>query len=296
MADQSLEEELEVLSSIYAECITCSCKPPNVHIAMLHMVNETQYTIDISFSSIYPHDHSDIVLLIKSGNYYIDSEFANASKSRISNENPMGNILFELIEEIKEQLSGISVSSAREPSPTNDYIENLVKEGDEHIEECCFEFTSRSRNPRIANGRSDRISGPSIIHGPCILEQKSTFQAHIAPVSSLEDVDFVRNELLSDKKVAAATHNIMAYRFVDPVTGVVYHDCDDDGECAAGGRLAEMVRLMGSNNVIVVVSRWFGGVKLGPSRFKFICNTARDLLEEHGFCHESKKSKRSFEK
>ena len=36
---------------------------------------------------------------------------------------------------------------------------------------------------------------------------------------------------------------------------------------------------MGANNVLVVVSRWFGGVHLGPARFKYIANTARELLE-----------------
>lgn len=32
--------------------------------------------------------------------------------------------------------------------------------------------------------------------------------------------------------------------------------------------------------MVVVVSRWFGGVLLGPSRFTLINNTARALLEE----------------
>ena len=42
-------------------------------------------------------------------------------------------------------------------------------------------------------------------------------------------------------------------------------------------------RLMDANNIIVVVSRWFGGTLLGPERFKFICNSARYLLEAHGY-------------
>jgi hypothetical protein len=42
-------------------------------------------------------------------------------------------------------------------------------------------------------------------------------------------------------------------------------------------------RLMDANNIIVVVSRWFGGVLLGADRFKFICNSARFLLEAHGY-------------
>ena len=39
---------------------------------------------------------------------------------------------------------------------------------------------------------------------------------------------------------------------------------------------------MGANNVLVVVSRWFGGVHLGPARFKYIANTARELLDACG--------------
>lgn len=35
--------------------------------------------------------------------------------------------------------------------------------------------------------------------------------------------------------------------------------------------------------VVVVVSRWFGGVLLGPSRFSHINNTARRLLVETGY-------------
>jgi len=30
------------------------------------------------------------------------------------------------------------------------------------------------------------------------------------------------------------------------------------------------------------VSRWFGGVHLGPARFKYIANTARELLDACG--------------
>ena len=36
---------------------------------------------------------------------------------------------------------------------------------------------------------------------------------------------------------------------------------------------------MGVEGVLVVVTRWFGGVLLGPSRFKCINNSARSLLE-----------------
>ena len=63
------------------------------------------------------------------------------------------------------------------------------------------------------------------------------------------------------------------------VNNFVHADNDDDGEDAAGGRLAELLQVMGAEDVLVVVSRFFGGILLGPSRFKFINNSARSLLE-----------------
>lgn len=60
-------------------------------------------------------------------------------------------------------------------------------------------------------------------------------------------------------------------------------DCDDDGEDAAGGRLLHLLQVTNACNVCVVVTRWYGGVLLGPSRFALINNTARHLLEQEGF-------------
>ena len=132
-----------------------------------------------------------------------------------------------------------------------------------------------------------------IIHGEVVFERKSSFQSHFCVVSCMDDVHAFRSELLLDKKIARATHNIFAFRFSCPKTGVVYHDNDDDGETAAGGRLAEMIRLMGVDGVAIIVSRWFGGVLLGPDRFKFICNSARHLLEEHGYGISTSSQKKS---
>ena len=43
---------------------------------------------------------------------------------------------------------------------------------------------------------------------------------------------------------------------------------------------------MNAENVIVVVTRWYGGVHLGGDRFKHINNCARSLLESHGFAKD----------
>lgn len=83
------------------------------------------------------------------------------------------------------------------------------------------------------------------------------------------------NLLLRNSKIRQATHNMMAYRIHRPRTGSFAQDCDDDGEAAAGARLLHLLQIADCRNVAVVVSRWFGGVLLGPPRFTYINNTAR---------------------
>jgi putative IMPACT (imprinted ancient) family translation regulator len=80
-----------------------------------------------------------------------------------------------------------------------------------------------------------------------------------------------------------------AYRFTEQLPGsdtdtrILKHDNDDDGEDAAGSRLAHLLEMRHEDGVFVVVSRWFGGIKLGPKRFAHITNVAGQLLLH---CHE----------
>lgn len=120
---------------------------------------------------------------------------------------------------------------------------------------------------------------------------KSTFIARACRVSTLpEAMESISHLLATNKKVAGATHNITAWRIqsTNAQTGSVttIQDSDDDGEAAAGGRLLHLMQLMDVWNVIVVVTRWYGGVKLGPDRFRLINSVARDALVRGGFAKE----------
>jgi putative IMPACT (imprinted ancient) family translation regulator len=44
-----------------------------------------------------------------------------------------------------------------------------------------------------------------------------------------------------------------------------------------------LLEILEVENVLVVVSRWYGGVLLGADRFKHINQAARDALEVGGF-------------
>jgi hypothetical protein len=107
--------------------------------------------------------------------------------------------------------------------------------------------------------------------------------ATVFGVTCVEHVQWALAELLfNDKKVSRAMHNMFAYRFASD-DGTLVSDNDDDGEKGSGNKLASLLEMCRAENVLVVVSRWFGGVHLGSSRFKWIASVARDGLERGGF-------------
>lgn len=138
-------------------------------------------------------------------------------------------------------------------------------------------------------------SPPDWIMSDPISEKKSVFVARVASVQSKEQAEKYLDHLLAtEKKVASATHNITAWRIRQrqqrKVEGLgsnnanaVVQDFDDDGESAAGGRLLHLMQLMDVRDVVVVVTRWYGGVKLGPDRFRLINAAARDALVKGRF-------------
>eukprot|EP01049_Picozoa_sp_SAG25_P006892 SAG25_NODE_540_length_7084_cov_4.278454_7_plen_130_part_00 len=50
----------------------------------------------------------------------------------------------------------------------------------------------------------------SIVHGEPLIDRKSVFQAHLMPCCSRDDVDIFLATLKENRKVAVATHNILA--------------------------------------------------------------------------------------
>ena len=115
--------------------------------------------------------------------------------------------------------------------------------------------------------------------GPVLTDRKSKFQSFACRVTSVAQVDAVHAELLSDKRIAASTHNMFAYRIQDADSGEMIEWRDDDGEGGAGDKLLSLLQLTNRVNVFVMCTRWYGGVHLGHMRFRHIVNNAKDALE-----------------
>jgi len=123
---------------------------------------------------------------------------------------------------------------------------------------------------------------PEIVTGDTLEDRRSVFQGHTARVKSVDEVRRVLAKLMGNRKIANATHNMYAYRIYCDKKKTLLQDCDDDGEDAAGGRMLHLLEILDAEDVLVVVSRWYGGTHLGPDRFKHINNVTRQVLDKAG--------------
>lgn len=191
--------------------------------------------------------------------------------------------LFDVITEAGERVAAAEGADVSDAEEEEDGDAEGDGEGEGHTA-----TRSGSKNGRIP----DLPSPPAWTISDVVTEKKSVFVARTARVESRVQAEMFLDHLLAtEKKVAAATHNITAWRIREKRTTTgddtgdvrVYQDFDDDGETAAGSRMLHMMQLMDVLDVVVVVTRWYGGVKLGPDRFRIINGVAKDALLKGGF-------------
>ena len=107
------------------------------------------------------------------------------------------------------------------------------------------------------------MSGYKTLHkygvDECIIE-KSTFIGYAKPIKSEDEaVEFV-NEI--KKKHKDATHNVWAYTVGENMNIQRYSD-DGEPQGTAGIPTLEVIKKEDLRDIVVVVTRYFGGIKLG---------------------------------
>ncbi|WP_420584663.1 YigZ family protein [Ruegeria sp.] len=112
--------------------------------------------------------------------------------------------------------------------------------------------------------------------GVILTDRGSKYAVSGATVTTRADVDAVLKDLKSDKAYARATHNTWAA--VLP-TGALKAD---DGESGAGIVILRMLERAGLDNHVVIVTRWYGGKKLGGDRFRRVQDATRAYLDHIG--------------
>ena len=94
-----------------------------------------------------------------------------------------------------------------------------------------------------------------------IVEKKSKFIANLFHVESVEEAENRIKDV--KKKYHDARHNCIAYRVVE--NGQIIEKSSDDGEPSgtAGGPMLNILQKNNLCNLVIVVTRYFGGILLG---------------------------------
>ncbi|MDI1485845.1 MAG: hypothetical protein OHK93_004034 [Ramalina farinacea] len=181
--------------------------------------------------------------------------------------------LFDVVQELQSRLS-----SGREDGPTSP-ADDVDDEGVATAAAAAEPTISMTAPPPPPPPSFSPSNSPKWSTSPPLTTLKSTFLARATAVHSPAAVHHALAHLhATDKKTAKATHVMSAYRIRHDGATTYEEDCEDDGEAGAGGRLLQLLRLMGVWDVLVVVVRWYGGVKLGSERFRCVGQVAREAV------------------
>lgn len=123
----------------------------------------------------------------------------------------------------------------------------------------------------IQSGRSNKVT-----------IKKSRFIASAYKITKVDE----KIELLENikKEMKKATHNAWALRCETPAG--IWEESSDDGEVSgcAGKPIMNILQQLQLVNVLVIVTRYYGGINLGPAGLiRAYSSTTKQLIENIGF-------------
>ena len=131
----------------------------------------------------------------------------------------------------------------------------------------------------------------STVRGAASAEQiieKSRFIAYVAPVSDREEAEAFITSIR--KKHKDATHNVPAMVLGDKMQTQWASD-DGEPQGTSGAPIVQMLVAQGITNVVVVVTRYFGGIKLGTGGLvRAYTSSAKLGLAAAGVCDVCERS------
>lgn len=112
-----------------------------------------------------------------------------------------------------------------------------------------------------------------------LTSRASTFVAHAAKVSNANTRPSLIKQLMAERPdLETASHNAWAIRTSFGNSPLVQQASFDDGESGCGKFMLEIMKEANITNSLVVLTRWFGGVMLGPDRWRLMRECVNDAL------------------
>lgn len=119
---------------------------------------------------------------------------------------------------------------------------------------------------------------------PSVTLKQSTFVARATTITEPSQRPKLLKALLEAQPgLQSASHNVWAYRTRAAANAISNHPreaSNDDGESGAGALLLRILRETNAVDVLVVMTRWYGGVMLGPDRWRLMRNVVTQALSE----------------
>lgn len=118
--------------------------------------------------------------------------------------------------------------------------------------------------------------------------EKSRFITYVSPAETKEEADAFIASIR--KKHKDATHNVPAMVLGDKMQ-VQWGSDDGEPQGTSGAPIVQMLVAQGITNVVVVVTRYFGGIKLGTGGLvRAYTSSAKIGLEAAGICDVCERS------
>lgn len=261
---EDLLNEQEAINSIYGEHTFEKASDRALHQCFL-AIPRRDTTLRLLFPPCYPDETPQILCVVKVGDClpkgYGTNILAQAREALTRVFVPGAVCIFDLLQ-VLDYNSDENPHFEHDCSPQSDVSPNH-DEGENrqsNVGSQVFDVSPTSAPPEWAISSTVTSKNSVFVARACSVMSPSQTKAALAHL------------LATDKRVAKATHNVTAYRIREPTSSATatlprdftYQDYDDGGETAAGGRLLHLLKVMDVWDVFVVVSRWYGGVRLGP--------------------------------
>jgi len=112
-----------------------------------------------------------------------------------------------------------------------------------------------------------------------IVDRGSKYTVVWGFVKDKQEVEAFIKEILKDKYFRKATHNTYAFR-IEQANWSVLESKNDDWETWAGNCILRELQRENALNIVLVVTRYFGWIKLQADRFKNVINASKIFLKE----------------
>ncbi|KAI5917356.1 hypothetical protein F4810DRAFT_50013 [Camillea tinctor] len=166
----------------------------------------------------------------------------------------------------------------REKSPSGTKSEDNIKDTSNAAESGGIDTQSMPSNIPASQALRWTASQPVTLKGSRFIVRATSLTETSQRQSALQSL------FSAIPSLETATHNAWAYRVKVPTNlfnaTTIKEDSFDDGETGCGDFLLKNMRETNAVDTLVVMTRWYGGVMLGPDRWRIMRDCLKDALAE----------------